>query len=86
MRFVDWFKASGLTEEQAAEMCGVSRSYIARLKRGSRPSDDIKMKIEKGTEGLVRYEDWKPEVHEGDSDADDPPVQSQLDLTSGAAA
>jgi DNA-binding XRE family transcriptional regulator len=58
-----WMEWRGLTDEQFAELVGVDRTAINRIKRGvNRPSWELAARIKVATEGAVTADSFLPEV------------------------
>ena len=54
-----WFKSSGLSQQEAGRLLGVTQSHMSRLLGGRRsPGRSLALDIERATAGAVSVESW----------------------------
>lgn len=57
-KLILWIKEQGLTQLQAAEKIGISRSYLAEIVTGKAPGRETIRKIDEATGGKVSPAAW----------------------------
>lgn len=65
MGLAEWMSSADLTDQKLAELVGVDRSTITRVRRGdTRPSWELAAKIKEASSGVVTADDFLPEAAE----------------------
>ena len=68
-KFRTWAAERQLGDREIAEMVGLHRSRITRVRLGHRPSPGLAVRLEKATRGAVKAVDWNwPGGRHGHSD------------------